>query len=147
MKMFERRGNRMPELNTASLPDMIFTVLFFFMIVTTMREIELKVNYTTPQTNDVEKVGKRSTISHIYIGNTDEGIRIQLGDKIGKIDDIPNFIAEERAHIPADEVDEMRVSISADKDVPMGVISDVKEALRYVNALNIIYSVEKDKEK
>lgn len=145
--MFERRRRGMPELNTAALPDMIFTILFFFMIVTTMREVEVKVRYTTPQTDDVEKMRKRASISHIYIGEGAEGVTIQLGDKIGTIADIPAFITAERSQLPEEEREEMRVSITADRGVPMGVVSDVKEALRNVDALNIIYSVEKDKEK
>ena len=43
MGKFNKTGKReMPALNTSSLPDLIFTLLFFFMIVTTMREVTLK---------------------------------------------------------------------------------------------------------
>ena len=59
----------MPELNTSSLPDLIFSVLFFFMMVTSMREVELKVQFTTPQGTEIEKLEKKSLVSHIYIGS------------------------------------------------------------------------------
>ena len=48
MGKFNKTGKKeMPALNTSSLPDLIFTLLFFFMIVTTMREVTLKVDQDT----------------------------------------------------------------------------------------------------
>lgn len=49
MRMMKRRRRQVPDLNTAALPDLIFTVLFFFMIVTHLRDVELKVKYSVPQ--------------------------------------------------------------------------------------------------
>lgn len=152
MSMFDRREHRMPGLNTSSLPDMIFTVLFFFMIVTTMREVEMKVKYTVPQGSETERLAKRSTVSHIYIGRVgassgggDAGaIRIQLNDKLDDVDDIADYIAAERSRMSPEDLKNMKVSISADRSVPMGLISDVKEALRKSYALNIVYSGEQE---
>ena len=57
MGKFNKTGKRgMPELNTSSLPDLIFTMLFFFMIVTTMREVTLKVQFKVPQATELEKL-------------------------------------------------------------------------------------------
>lgn len=152
MSLFKRRERRIPELNTSSLPDMIFTVLFFFMIVTTMREVEMKVKYTTPQGSQTERLAKKSTISHIYIGRAeassggekDGGMRIQLNDKLADVDDIADYIAAERSRMAPEDLKNMKVSICADKSVPMGLISDVKQALRNSYALNIVYSGEQD---
>ena len=69
MGKFNKTGKRgMPELNTSSLPDLIFTMLFFFMIVTTMREVTLKVQFQVPQGTELEKLEKKSLVSFIYIG-------------------------------------------------------------------------------
>jgi biopolymer transport protein ExbD len=69
MGKFNKTGKRgMPELNTSSLPDLIFTMLFFFMIVTTMREVTLKVQFKVPQATELEKLEKKSLVSFIYIG-------------------------------------------------------------------------------
>ena len=69
MGRFSRGGSReMPELNTSSLPDLIFTILFFFMIVTTMREVTLKVKFTVPTGTELEKLEKKSAVSFIYVG-------------------------------------------------------------------------------
>ena len=69
MGKFNKSGKReMPELNTSSLPDLIFTMLFFFMIVTTMREVTLKVQFKVPAATELEKLEKKSLVSFIYIG-------------------------------------------------------------------------------
>ena len=70
MGKFNKSGKReMPELNTSSLPDLIFTMLFFFMIVTTMREVTLKVQFKVPAATELEKIWKqKSLVSFIYIG-------------------------------------------------------------------------------
>ena len=69
MAGFKKKASReMPEMNTSSLPDLIFTILFFFMIVTTMREVTLKVKFTVPQGTELEKLEKKSVVSFIYVG-------------------------------------------------------------------------------
>ena len=49
MAGFKKSDREMPEMNTSSLPDLIFTILFFFMCVVSMREVTLQVKFTTPQ--------------------------------------------------------------------------------------------------
>ena len=95
MSMFGRREHEMPGLNTSSLPDLIFTVLFFFMIVTHMRQVTLKVDYRAPQGKQLTRLTKKSAVSYIYIGKpvqslsgkldaeTDSsGVCVQLNDKL-----------------------------------------------------------------
>ena len=76
-KRKERRG--MPEMNTSSLPDLIFTILFFFMMVTTMREVTLKVKFTIPAGTELEKLEKKSVVSFIYVGPPTDNLRAQMG--------------------------------------------------------------------
>ncbi len=140
-----------PMLNTASLPDLIFTVLFFFMIVTHMREVNLKVHYEVPQGTEIQKLGHKASIVNIYVGRTndrkptatddgDEQFFIQLNNEVATIEDIKAFLDEERSRMSSDDLARMTVSIKADRDVPMGIISDIKQALRQDNALRINYS-------
>lgn len=63
-----RRLREVPILNTASLPDLIFTVLFFFMIVTHMRTTTSKVKYALPQGTELKRLVKKSAVTYIYIG-------------------------------------------------------------------------------
>lgn len=153
MSVFRNKDHRMPGLNTASLPDMIFTVLFFFMIVTNMREVDMKVEYTVPQGTQLERLTKKSTTSYIYIGQPlpryqraeGSGMHIQINDKFADVDDVAEYMEEERSHMTPEDRRRMTVEIRADRNAPMGVISDVKQALRRSYALNIIYSATQEK--
>lgn len=144
---FKKKGSReMPEMNTSSLPDLIFTILFFFMIVTTMREVTLKVKFTTPQGTELEKLGKKSTVSFIYIGPPTDalraqmgsGTRIQLNDRYAEAREVMDFVAQERQGMTNQA--EQTISIKADVRTQMGYITDVKEVLRKSWALRINYS-------
>lgn len=140
----------MPELNTASLPDLIFTVLFFFLIVTHLRHEEVKVKYETPQGQKLEKLTRKSATLHIYVGqpmdnagNAKGGdMVVQLNDKIATIDDIATFIANERRNASAEDLNRMVVDLKADKRARMGMIVDIKQMLREQNALKIRYSAQ-----
>ena len=80
MGKFNKTGKReMPALNTSSLPDLIFTLLFFFMIVTTMREVTLKVQFTLPVGTELEKLEKKSLVTFIYVGEPTQEYRAKMG--------------------------------------------------------------------
>ena len=158
---FHRREHVMPELNLASLPDLIFTVLFFFMIVTHMRDIELKVRYQVPQATEVQKLTHKSSISHIYVGHmlasADSAYYIQLNDKVlamqadgnatTTLDAIGSYIEQERQRMSSEDQARMTISIQADRDVPMGIIADIKKTLQRSYALKINYSATESNNK
>lgn len=138
----------MPELNTSSLPDMIFAILFFFMVTVTMRSEELKVKFTLPAASEVQKMEKKSLVTFINIGIPTEarlgtGTQMQLNDKLAGIDAIQDYIAQEKASMNEADQQFMTVSIKADENTKMQYISDVKQALRKAYALKINYSARK----
>ena len=144
---FKRKeGREMVEMNTSSLPDLIFTILFFFMMVTTMREVTLKVKFVVPQGTELEKLEKKSAVSFIYVGPpTDQlraqmgsGTRIQLNDRYAEPKEVMDFVAQERTTMsdPASQVMSMKI----DQHTQMGIITDIKEVLRKSWALKINYS-------
>lgn len=142
-RRFRRPDHSLPELNMASLPDLIFTVLFFFMIVTHMRDVDKQVQYQIPAGTEVEKEQHKSAVVHIYIGlpldgSTDDYC-IQLNNQLATVGDIARFIDEERKGMSAEDQERMTISIQADREVPMRVINEVKQALRQSYALNISY--------
>ena len=146
--LFRRRSREVPGLNTSSLPDLIFSVLFFFMIVTHMRQVTLKVKYQVPQGKELARLTKKSAVSYIYIGrpvsNTGKVMGdttlIQLNDKYVTPVEVMDYVGAERKRMSAEDQEQMTVSIKADKDTKMGVIADVKQALRQAKALRINYS-------
>lgn len=148
MSMFHRRRHEVPGLNTASLPDLIFTVLFFFMIVTHMRKVTLRVKYTLPQGTELTRLVKRSTVSYICIGAPLDGsgeTRIQLNDKFVDTKDIEYYLRQERRRLSDEDLPNFMVSLKADKNTKMGVINDVKQALRRADALKISYAATEEK--
>ena len=129
-----RRSRELPELNTASLPDLIFTVLFFFMIVTHMRDVDLQVRYEVPQGTELQKLTHKSAVTYVYIGRVKDApvdsFYIQLNNSLATVDDIKAYVESERSKMSSEDQPRMTVSIKADRDVPFGIISDVKKALQ-----------------
>lgn len=148
MSRFRRRNHDVPGLNLASMPDLIFTVLFFFMIVTHMRQTELKVRYVVPQGTELEKAGYKGSVVYLYIGHPvdDQGnvlsdeTRIQVNDHYVTVHEIPGAVAEARDRMSSEDRMRMTVCVYADRDTDMGVINDVKQALRQAGALRVNYS-------
>lgn len=149
MGKFNKTGKReMPELNTSSLPDLVFAFLFFIMMVTTMREVSLKVIFRSPQATELQKLEKKSLVTFIYIGQpTPENVkqmgsatRLQLNDAFAEVDEIQDYIAQEKSSMKEEDAPFMTVSIKADKETKMGIVTDVKQALREAYALKISYS-------
>lgn len=142
--VFRRKKREMPGLNTAALPDLIFTVLFFFMIVTHMRDVDLQVRYDVPQGTEVKKLTHKSAVSTIYVGRVPgqpaDSFYIQLNNKLATMSDIKAFVESEKAQMNSEDQPRMTVSIKADRDVPFGMIAQIKEALQQSFALKINYS-------
>ena len=151
MGKFNKTGKReMPTLNTSSLPDLIFTLLFFFMIVTTMREVTLKVEFKVPTATELEKLEKKSLVTFIYVGKPTQDLRrkmgsesrIQLNDKFADVAEVQDFITQERLNMKEEDQPFMTVSLKIDKDTKMGIVTDIKQALRQAYALKINYSAQ-----
>ncbi len=148
MSRFRPTENReVPGLNLAAMPDLIFTVLFFFMIVTHMRDVKPKVQYQIPQGSEIEKA-HQSGLVYLFIGKrvdqqgnvTSDVPCIQVNKRIVALSQLGDAVKRERDRMPEDVRQHMVVSIRADRNTEMGLINDVKQELRKVGALNINYS-------
>ncbi len=136
-----------PALSTSSLPDIIFMLLFFFMAVTTMKEVTYKVRVSPPSATELQKLENKSLVRYIYVGKPMQDFakiygsesRIQLNDQFADASEIESFITRERTAMKEEDQNVMTVSIKADKDTKMGIISDIKQALRRAYALKINY--------
>ena len=137
---FRTKRHNVPSLNMASMPDLIFTVLFFFMIVTHMRSDEVKVRYEVPKGIEMRKLTNKSSVVNIYIGRIGDDWRVQLNGDLVTVKDIPAHIENLRAAMSPENAEHLTVSLRADRHTPMGIISDVKQALQKSYALRINYS-------
>jgi biopolymer transport protein ExbD len=145
MSKFKKKKKGLPAISTASLPDIVFMLLFFFMVSTTMRETDLLIKKPIlPMASEVKKLEMKSLVSTIYVGKSKDtrigGDKIQVNDKIIDVSDVPSFIYSERALRKEEEVKYMTTSIKADKEANVGTILDIKEQLRDINALKISFS-------
>jgi len=146
MSKFRKEGKKKtPGINTSSLPDIVFMLLFFFMVATKMRDPTVLVTTAVPVVSEVEKVEKKSWMNYIYVGPPRDRAmgpspRIQLDDKFADVDDVQQFIILKRNEHPEAIRDYLTTSIKADRSVRMGLIQDVKQELRQVNALKVLYS-------
>ena len=139
------------EISTASLPDIVFMLLFFFMVTTTLRETTINVMQKLPGATEVKKLERKSLVSYIYIGKPRQNFqtlygtepRIQLNDAFAKIEDIRNYVISEREKVDENERTFLTTSLKVDKDTKMGIIIDVKQELRKASALKINYSSRK----
>jgi len=143
MSKFRKKKKGFPAISTASLPDIVFMLLFFFMVTTVMRETTLKIQKPQlPFATEVKKLERKSLVSYIYVGKVkgQGGDKIQLNDRISDVKDIKYFIFAERDTHSEDEIPLLTTSIKADIETNVGTITDIKEELRNVNALKINYS-------
>ncbi len=156
MARFKQKNDKgTPGLNMGSMSDIIFMLLFFFMVITTMRESTLFVKINAPKGSEVTKLEKKSLVAYINIGVPTEQYaakygtepRIQLNDQISEVDQIRHFVEEEKAQRNGVERDLLTFAIKADSKVKMGTISDIKQELRASNALKIFYNASKDAKK
>ena len=135
----------MPVLNTATLPDMVFIILFFFMITTTMRTEAILVRQVLPTATEVQRLERRSLVTFIYVGPPvnpalGTGTQMQLNDRFAQPEDIQDFITQERAAMSELDQPLMTVSLKADENTRMTYIHDITQALRRAYALRISYS-------
>lgn len=151
MAKFKKKEKGTPGISTASLPDIVFMLLFFFMVSTTMKEVTMKVQIRSPKATEIEKLEKKSLVTYIYVGQPLKQYRaifgseprIQLNDSFATTEDIQSYIVQERESMKETDRPKMTVSIKGDYDCPMGTITDIKQALRKAQALKISYSTRK----
>jgi Biopolymer transport protein len=152
MAKFRKEGNKeTPALSTASLPDIVFMLLFFFMVSTSMREVSLMVSLKLPEATEVTKLEKKSLVSYIYVGPPMKQFtslygtepRIQLNDVFKNLNDIRDFVASERDKLNEADKAFLTISLKVDENTRMGIVTDLKQELRKASALKISYASRK----
>lgn len=152
MPVMKKKGAPQSQsINSGSLPDIVFMLLFFFMVSTSMREVDLKVSTELPGASEIQKLEKKSLISYIYVGPPSKSYiskwgdrpRIQLNNDYANPNQILAYIAAEKDKLNEAERFQMTVSLKVDKNVRMGVVTDIKQKLREANALKICYVASK----
>ena len=148
----KRREHTIPSLNLAAMPDLIFTVLFFFMIVTHMRNVTPLVRYETPQGTELSKPKGKQPQLYIYVGSQavssskisekqgDSPMKIQVNNRFVEPAQLAAAIEKEKMNFSATERNALTASLKADRHTPMQVIMQIKQALREAGISRINYS-------
>ena len=150
MAKFRKEGGRkMQAISTASLPDIVFMLLFFFMTTTSMKEVTYKVDIKLPAATQLTKLEKKSLVRYIYIGcpkreyvkTFGSESRVQLDEAFaGDPKEVQSYILEEKSAMKECDKGFLQVAMKVDKDTKMGIVTDVKQALRRANARRIVYT-------
>ena len=147
-KFNKKKDGDVPAVSTASLPDIVFMLLFFFMTVTTMKDSSIMVENTLPNASEVKKLEKKDRVIYIFVGKPTREYqkvfgtesKIQLNDKFANVTEVGDFILQERAKKPQELQNVLTTAMKVDKNANMGLISDIKQELRKVNALKVNYT-------
>ncbi|MCQ2329830.1 MAG: biopolymer transporter ExbD [Paludibacteraceae bacterium] len=149
MAKIRKEGKKtVPAISTASLPDIIFMLLFFFMVSTSMKEVTYNVDIKVPEATELQSLEKKSLVRYIYVGvprhefikQYGRETRIQLNDQFAEVSEIRSYVEDERNAMNEDEQGLLTISIKADKETQMGIITDIKQELRQAQALKISYA-------
>ena len=147
-KFKKKKSGELPAISTASLPDIVFMLLFFFMVATVMRDSTLMVVNVLPAADQIQKLDKKDRVMYIYAGKPSSryqdkygsSAKIQLNDKFASVGEVGAFILAERAAKRQELQNVLTTSLKVDGDTKMGLITDIKQELRKVNALKINYT-------
>ncbi len=147
-KFTKKKDGDLPPVSTASLPDIVFMLLFFFMTVTVMKDSSLMVENVLPNASEVKKLEKKDRVLYIFVGKPTRDYqkvfgtepKIQLNDKFASVSEVGDFILQERAKKPQELQNVLTTALKVDKGANMGLIADIKQQLREVNALKINYT-------
>ncbi len=132
MKFEKKRASSKQDIPTASMPDIVFMLLLFFMVTTTLREVDVLVQFRLPEAKAIEKIENKRLISYIWVGNNEQ---IQLNDNIVQLDEIQDIMYQKRVDLP-----NVIVSLRVDKNSNMGIVTDIQQKLRKADARRINYS-------
>ncbi len=140
---FKRKVSAKTEIPTASLPDIIFMLLIFFMVTTVLRETTLKVQMRLPNAESVQKIEQKRLVAYIYAGAIKTGddagkMAIQIDDALVEMPDVRQVMYRKLTEQPR-----LIVSLRVDQAMEMGMVTDIQQELRLAGTYRINYSTKR----
>ena len=130
---FSVRNKPKSEISTASMPDIIFMLLVFFMVTTVLREYE-GLPIALPSATKIEKLKSKRNTAHLWVNKV--GL-VSIDDKRVPMSAVRHVIYAKLA-----ENHKLITSLKADKETTMRIITDLHQELRNANALKVNYSAK-----
>ncbi|MCK5467561.1 MAG: biopolymer transporter ExbD [Cyclobacteriaceae bacterium] len=149
MAKFKKKSKTSQDIPTAALPDIIFMLLFFFMVTTVLRESTIMVKQSIPKATQLRKLEQKKLVSYLYVGKPTDTKKfgaepkIQANDAFIEIEGIIQFIEEEKGKLAENEKDQITISIKVDDETKMGIVADIQEKMRDVNARKLMYAASR----
>ncbi len=146
MAKFKKKTQVKQDIPTSSMPDVVFMLLFFFMVTTEMRETTIEVKQQIPRATQLRKLLRKSLVANLYIGEPRKPAlygkepKIQADDVFIEVRDIVRWVNTKKSELPENEREQITVSLKVDKEAKRGIISDVEVELRKANARKLLYS-------
>ena len=143
-----KKKKGLPQIATSSLPDIVFMLLFFFMVATIMRTEDPQLKINLPSADQVQKLKDRSLVSYIYIGTPIDTAksgrepRIQLNDQYRELEDIIPFIKRKIDLTPDFKRNALITALKVDAETKMWIVTDVKQELRKAKSYKINYNTK-----
>ncbi|MTI20919.1 biopolymer transporter ExbD [Fulvivirga sp. RKSG066] len=152
MSKFKKKADTKQEIPTSALPDIIFMLLFFFMVTTVLREVTINVKQRIPDATQLRKLQRKSLVSYLYIGEPKKveqwgsEPRIQANDVFIEPKDVTLWVTQEKDKLDEVERDQITIAMKVDKETQRGLVSDVELELRKANARKLLYTTLQEME-
>ncbi|HNP97035.1 MAG TPA: biopolymer transporter ExbD [Cyclobacteriaceae bacterium] len=146
MSKFRKKTKVKQDIPTSSMPDVVFMLLFFFMVTTELRKTAVDVMQRIPQATQLRKLQRKSLVTNLYIGEPKKSEqfgtepKIQAEDVFIEPNDIILWVNREKDKLPENEREQLTVALKVDAEAKRGIIADVETQLRKANARKILYS-------
>ncbi len=146
MAKFKKKSNTSQDIPTAALPDIIFMLLFFFMVTTVLRESTIMVKQSIPKATQLRKLEQKKLVSYMYVGKPNDTRKfgsepkIQANDAFIDVEGIIQFIEEEKGKLDENEKEQLTISLKVDDETKMGIVVDITQKMRDVNARKLMYA-------
>ena len=153
MSKFKKKTQVKQDIPTSSIPDVVFMLLFFFMVTTELRETAIEVKQQIPKATQLRKLQRKSLVTNLYIGEPTKPEqygkepKIQADDVFIEPKDIIRWVNEQKSKLPENEREQITVALKVDKDAKRGIIADIETELRKANARKVLYTVLEDNER
>jgi len=152
MSKFKKKAVVKQDIPTSSMPDVVFMLLFFFMVTTELRETNIDVQQRIPEATQLRKLTRKSLVTNLYIGEPKKTeqfgkeAKIQADDVFIEPKDIILWVNRQKDALPENERDQLTVALKVDNEAKRGIIADVESELRLANARKILYNTMAKKE-
>ncbi|MFC1726787.1 ExbD/TolR family protein [candidate division KSB1 bacterium] len=127
----EKKIKAHKEVNLASMPDIVFLLLFFFMVSAVFKKVQ-GIPVVLPTAEKIQKIESRRHISYLFISIKEDVI---VDDMVVNLQTIPDLMYAKVVENP-----QLLTLMKIDKNVKMSIVHDVQSELRKGQCLRINYA-------